>query len=847
MIRATSIRLFALVAGVAVVMSCDAGKPTGIGDIGPDPDNGGGSNSGDTRPPFVQIELPVANANVNIGDTIVVGVRLRDPNGVKSMEVAGLKITGNPDLGTQVITHRYQAVRADFPEGFARSDTVVFRLLRPAGTDSTADSLVLRAIATDATGLLDTAFQVVRLVRGPQIKILEPATGDSIRPGTQLNIIYSASHRSGVASVAVRIRNSAGIWPTPLVDTIVTEYGRSDVLDTVTFDVPADAPQRTGRLTIEATAIAGGFPVDAAPPVTIGISSTVAGAPMVWQTVPARAERGDSVYVHAVGGNGLTTIGLIAIAGTDTARGTPITLTGAPVEHKRWIRMELPATMQGKNVNILSFATDQQGLTGYSVAANATVPATRIEDAFRNLMLVAYGKTFPLPRTGVGGDVAIDLARGRVYVSNTVHNRIELWDNLTETFHAEGIRAGAEPWGMTLTANSNDTLLVANSGGTNISRVYIGATSPTGMTETRILTRNTVVYTLRERREEATGKIRLELGGPFSYSDRPQYVAQAKTGRIYYSTKPTTAAPSGTIRYLDATHAVPDSRQVWKYGSRAEVGTWTLFNVDSVSVEPAPADGVISDMLTICDHATGTRDVGGCASSRSGVSATIAALRAAVPTSDVEASDVDVASLGLTDTTFVAWSSNNEWIAFGEGNRGAEEGARVMMVNDTGPDYKTIFFSPSIAVADLVENASETVFGLALDSTGNMLAVHGTDSHFSAVDRVFHLRLQGRYDTPESGAGIAYHPRANIDPSQPGNEATRLAFVASQDGTIDIVDAYYYRSRGRIIVKNALYGPLRASLPMPGDSPDVILKLYGLTPAGLVVIDVTAADILPTP
>ena len=35
--------------------------------------------------------------------------------------------------------------------------------------------------------------------------------------------------------------------------------------------------------------------------------------------------------------------------------------------------------------------------------------------------------------------------------------------------------------------------------------------------------------------------------------------------------------------------------------------------------------------------------------------------------------------------------------------------------------------------------------------------------------------------------------------------------------------------------------------PMPGDPPDVVLKLYAVSQQGLVVIDLTASDIKPGP
>src|SRR4029079_9348070 len=113
------------------------------------------------------------------------------------------------------------------------------------------------------------------------------------------------------------------------------------------------------------------------------------------------------------------------------------------------------------------------------------------------------------------------------------------------------------PWGMFI-SNNPDTLLVANSGGTNISRVYIGSGGSIHEDLAhRILTRATYSYNILVSRDENTGKIRLTAQGPFQYSDRPQYIAQAAAGRIYYSTRPTVTAPTGTIRWIDPSLPVP--------------------------------------------------------------------------------------------------------------------------------------------------------------------------------------------------------------------------------------------------------------------------------------------------
>ena len=173
----------------------------------------------------------------------------------------------------------------------------------------------------------------------------------------------------------------------------------------------------------------------------------------------------------------------------------------------------------------------------------------------------------------------------------------------------------------------------------------------------------------------------------------------------------------------------------------------------------------------------------------------------------------DLPSLNLTDTTFVATSGDRKWIGFGEGNTAGGPG-RLMLVNDPiGPQPG--FFSPEISVRDLVSNAAERVFGMAIDSTGQQVAAHGLQTYLAALDQPYHLRLDGVYDSFDNGAGVAYHPRANSTLSDPD---FRIAFSATTNGVIEVMDVAHYNNRGRLITKNNLYGPLRVSAPFPADN-----------------------------
>ena len=201
-------------------------------------------------------------------------------------------------------------------------------------------------------------------------------------------------------------------------------------------------------------------------------------------------------------------------------------------------------------------------------------------------------------------------------------------------------------------------------------------------------------------------------------------------------------------------------------------------------------------------------------------------------------------TLPLTDTTFAAASGNRNWIAFGEGHKPGA-GRVIMVADSTGPVPN--FFSPLVTISDLTDNASEQVFGLALDLTRR----HGGVARRAVVLRArssdpFHLRLQGKYDSFDNGAGIAFHPHAD-GTLTPAASAPRLRRRA-QSASIEIVDIAYYINRGKLPAQEPdLWTAARERCRCRAIRPDVILKLYAVSEQGLIVIDLTAADIKPGP
>jgi hypothetical protein len=863
--RSTRSTIALVVLAAAAVVSCDTRLPTATRRAAPG------------TPPDVVIDTPLVNAQVNVGDSIYVRVLATGGNALQSLEINALAISGDPEFGTYAETPRYKITTVNFPTSV--HDTTIRRFLQPIDVNNTTlDNIIIQAILTDSTGLKDTARVNATLVSGPKVTIESPIPNDSVTPGVAVGVQVHATDNDGITSVTVRVQGQP-TWPTRLDTTITQTFGGSsrDLVFNTAAVIPIDAPGRT-RIIVSASAVDGNRQPGSANPVSIFVRSAASILPpLVTQSVPARSERTDTVTVIA-NGAGIVAVGIVVrdSIGTLIARDS-ILLPAPPVSNvKIGVPLNLPVSMQGKHLAITGFAVDAGNRTGYAVRSSTLAPETNLGLAAVDSTTIVYGQTYTLPIPGLVGDLAVDVGRGNVFLTNINNNKLEVWQNPTKRFDPAGIAVGSLPWGLFVSATNPDTLLVANSGGPNISRVFIGSSTASALHEdlaNRILTRNVYVHELVESRDASTSKITVSILPIRSYSDRPQNLAQSSTGRIYFSTRPTTFAPEGTIRYVETQPAypAPDPRIIHDYveGTGGTDFRYVIFNIDSLGVDPAPPNSTASDELVMWDHPYGKlsglicvngKDRNGVRicpiSTRDGTPGGIPenSVSAVINTMIFQGSDIDpvlrldIQKLPLTDTTFVAASFNNHWFAFGEGNSAPGiTGARIIMIADSVPApafERPQFSSPLVTVRDLTENASERVFGLALDKFGKNVIAHGLESYLAEVESPFHLRLQGKYNSFDEGAGIALHPNAD---GRNTPMPSRLAFVASASGEIEIIDIAYFINRGKLTLKYPIYGPLKASLPMPGDDPSVILKLFALTQRGLIVIDVTQADVKPGP
>src|SRR5687767_7367226 len=524
-------RLVTVVAGIALVVSCDAGPTVGTfgngisgGPTGTSPVTPPAPGSPDTSSPFLVVDTPFTGQLLNVGDSLLVVTRFLDDRQIGSLTITGFKETGDPNLGTYARTVRYGPLNVTgIPAG--TTDTTIRRYLQP-GTpvDTAVGPMLVMVVGRDASGNADTVIRTVQIVAGPRVSITAPTSGDSVPRGIAMSISVRAQHGDGIGRIRITA-NGENSWPTPLNDTLTQLYTNSprDTVFTALVTVPANAPLR-GRIVINAFAIdINGNPGSTAP-VLVFVRDIGSLAPRVFQNVPPRVEFTDSIEVSA-NGDGIVSMGLILrdSVGNLLTGGDTVTFA-APLASNRVQRLavQLGLQHQGQRITVVSFATDQNGNIGYSMAAGTTTPNTALGSAFSDTTFVTFGQTYRLPRAGVAGDLAVDELRGNVFISNTQFNLLEVWGNGSKTFQPNGVAVGALPWGL-FVSNHPDTLLVANSGSTTISKVCVGNCVAAPMHEDlarRIRTRNTLLFQITYSLNENTGKIQLSLAQVVSYSDR---------------------------------------------------------------------------------------------------------------------------------------------------------------------------------------------------------------------------------------------------------------------------------------------------------------------------------------
>ena len=234
--RAHVIRFAAIVAAIALVAACDQRTP-----FNPNI-RGGGSSNGVKGAPVVSIDT-VNPSPVNVGDSILIAVHVLDDSSIASLQMFGLTVHGSVDLGTLTIANRYDPITVG---GFrsALRDTVIRRYLHPAApVDTSLDSLVIIARATDGSSNQSADTVVVRVVTGPRVNFITPQATTQLFAGGDMGVTAHATHPDGISSITINVK-SQGTWPTPINYSTTGNYplGPKDTTLSGTVTIPPNAP-----------------------------------------------------------------------------------------------------------------------------------------------------------------------------------------------------------------------------------------------------------------------------------------------------------------------------------------------------------------------------------------------------------------------------------------------------------------------------------------------------------------------------------------------------------------------------------------------------------------------------
>lgn len=451
------------------------------------------------------------------------------------------------------------------------------------------------------------------------------------------------------------------------------------------------------------------------------------------------------------------------------------------------------------------------------------------------------GTTVPLPsRVPEVGDIVLHEGSDRLYVSNRKGQTLEVV-NLNGTggpaFAPSGIPVGSHPWGLSLSHTGNE-VIVANSGGTNFSFVDVANHQERRMSIPRVTLHDITL-------DVVDGGLECKIAW-INFTDRPQFVAQDKQGRLLYSAGSSAAARLGTIRSahvpaggsaLSAGLLFPGSpgntpvytpplevRGVaFARKANEEYGPldYAIANLDSLTshVVYQPPFAYPTCTVTLHDHVPGSPDqklnVG---------PVPVENLMPAFQQLYEMGSDVVVFPLhrwdlpnGVesSDTTYVAASVDGQYVAFGEGVR--EPDARVTLWDASS------LLSRFDDMADLMNNTSDRITGIDLNDDGSLGVMRGREATYF-FDRT--LRLQGTASAGlEDGNGIAVRKVNGRD----------LVFVGTDDATIQVLETEHYQAIAEIPVRNRVTGRLTVG---PGRVPGDAATVYAVTEGGILVLGI---------
>ena len=756
---------------------------------------GPGGDLLDKSPPTVSL----AKGGSTLDTLVAFQVEVKDNLGIKSIKV---NVSGGASMSFDT-TFTTANTNAIVPFSIPVSRAI------PKGTPVVVTSFALDgALNKSAT---DTLNLTVGDVPPAEVKINSPANATIAVVGK--SIVLSISGRSAVKVKAIGFRTTgsfevadSSLIASPMPDSM-------SVLDTLA--IPGNAP--TGPLQIAP------FIIDSLGQRTIGPTtllnvqpvSSINSTPVVSFRHTSRMEVADTIHIEATDQTGITTFGWEVrrtVGGPIDARDS-VSSNGNITSQIKTFDVRLPYTTFPTKVYVQAFARNSNGVRAY---AKLSTGVDRIDT-----VTIVAGSTRPLPAGGTVADALYHPRTDRLYLTNIQRNQLEVF-SLSDSSFKSPILVGSRPWGLTAWPRNRggtmgDTLLVANSGGTDISYVNLNGAG-SGREVFRYALPNIVVFTVTSKK--SPDGFTLQERTRYDFSDRPQFVGATCKGAgfecgdvvLTYSTTPTPGQSTpfvnnnGTLRW-----------------ENLSVGTSHFFFEQAMG-QAANA----SDTLEIVRYDGQTGD------------ATVLVPYTQTAGTGSFSVTVDPKGLAFRDTTFVRNSGNFARAVYGEG--GPVQGTRALTFDVTrGMETTTRLRDNSIAalqfpvvdrgisqaadVGDFVANAFAKVRGVAMNFDGSLAGIRADSTYLLNPQ----LRLQGILGTTQAEGGLDFHPANTGANSFP--LSTRLVFSASAEASVDIFDSYCYQKVASVPIRDPIIGPIKAAIRPNGQ-----IVLVGATKGGVVIV-----------
>ncbi|HJS43734.1 MAG TPA: hypothetical protein VJ755_09700 [Gemmatimonadales bacterium] len=719
--------------------------------------------------------------------------------------------------------------------------------------------------ATDGAGNFseDTLSIFLSNVQALRVRLVVPSPGALASTGKGLPVDVIAVQNSGIAKIGFLVSPAASVTnpTTPPNDSLVFTPPFADSVEYVdtlvvvpssgTFNVVGFAEDSAGRRGFTSV-------------ITVVIQSVATDnqVPVVAHRIGDRVEVDDTIHVRAQDPSAISWMGfrvdtnnvlmkfdsLYVGAGnlTDVTRHFTLGLQGLqPLPRTIVVRGYACDAAVARNCD---FTNSTTLIPSPPVRRGGTYSAPPVHMgpmALIDTVIVVAGVTRPLPFGGRIADAIFNGNDSSLYLTNPALGRVEIFQVANTSFVALGIpTAGPQPWGIALwpldtLGNYKDSIIVANSGGVELSIIDVRP----GVR--RLAWRQDLPDYLIETYRVLTAPIREEIK-VYDLSDRPQYVStvcrvtsgspncHADSVFAIYSTLPTASstppfANKATLR-MEKLIDSPDTAQLFSHFFWELAGDSTLTSTsrDTLRIEmrrgrPYNEQRV---QLSACNGVT-----------------------------------ISLEEFGLGDSTYVRNSGNFTHVIMGEGGNITSEFARVvgytakapllkgpstlrtcytngsLLTADTGENHRDLGVTPYIDVSDFISNTGVKIHAVAINFNGGTNLVRADSIYF--LDEG--LKLKGTAEAPNGAFGMDMnynHAFLAGDPGTPtfggpGNPNDRIAFSARPDGNIDVWDTFFYGRVGGIVVRDPIIGPMRVAR----NRANTRQWLFGVTAAGVVMIE----------